>query len=193
MPAVKETFHFLGQMAKGWRNTGAFWPSGKRLARAMVNALGPLEPGQVVIELGPGTGVFTRELLRRRPANPVVAIEFNPAFANHLRRHFPGVMVVEGCASQIDEHLRLLGIPRERVGAVISGLPLLVLPRELSARILDSVHEILPPGARYVQFTYSKFRWRRFRLKGFQPETSRAVWLNFPPAVVMPFTRIAVA
>lgn len=191
MPAVKETFKFLGQMAKEWRHTGAVWPSGKRLARAMVNAIGPLAPGQVIIELGPGTGVFTRELLRRRPANPVVAIEFNHAFAAHLHRHLPEVMVVEGCASCLDEHLLRLGIPRERVGAVISGLPLLVLPRDLSVRILASVHEILPPGARFVQFTYSKFRWRRFRLKGFQPETSRAVWLNFPPAVVMPFTRVA--
>lgn len=191
MPAVKETFHFLGQCAKEFRQTGALWPSGGVLARAMVNAVGPLEPGQVIIELGPGTGVFTRELVKRRPANPVVAIEFNAAFADRLRRQMPEITVVEGCASKLVEHLARLGIPIARVGAVVSGLPLLVLPRELSIRVLESVHQVLPPGARYVQFTYSKFRWRRFVLKGFHAEASRAVWLNIPPAVVMPFTRVA--
>lgn len=191
MPAIKETFHFIGQMAKEWRSTGALWPSSKNLARAMVQALGPLEPGQVIIELGPGSGVFTRELLRLRPHNPIVAIEFNPAFVSRLRRNFPNVSIIQGCASRINEHLKELNIPPDRVGAVISGLPLLVLPHELSFNILRSVHHILPTGARFVQFTYSKKRWRRFTLVGFHAETSKAVWLNFPPAIVMPFTRVA--
>lgn len=191
MPAVRDAFHFIGQMAKGWRKTGALWPSGKLLASAMVNALGPLESGKIIIELGPGTGVFTRELLRRRPHNRLIAVEFNPAFVKRLQRDLPSVTVIEGCASQLPDHLQRLGIAPEQIGAVISGLPLLVLPSELSSRILHAVHRTLPPGARFVQFTYSKKRWRRFSLNGFHAETSKAIWLNFPPAVVMPFTRVA--
>jgi phospholipid N-methyltransferase len=157
----------------------------------MVTAMGPVAPGKIILELGPGTGVFTRELLRRRPGHRVVAVEFNSAFAKRLRRYLPEVTVVEGCASQLAKHLDRLDISRDQVGAVISGLPLLVLPKEVTSRILESVHEVLPPGARFVQFTYSKRRWRRFSLQGFHAEASRAVWLNLPPAVVMPFTRVA--
>jgi phosphatidylethanolamine/phosphatidyl-N-methylethanolamine N-methyltransferase len=190
MPAVRETFHFLGQMAKEWRTTGAVWPSGRRLAKAMANAVGHLEPGQVIIELGPGTGVFTRELLRRHPGHQVVAVEFNPAFAERLRHFAPGATVVEGCASRLSEHLAALGIGIDQVGAVVSGLPLLVLPKDLTGAILRSVSQVLPHGRRFVQFTYSKRSWRRFVLDGFHAENSRAIWLNFPPAVVMPFTRV---
>ena len=65
MAAVRDTLTFLGQCAIRFRQTGAVVPSGGPLARAMVTAIGHLEPGQVVIELGPGTGVFTRELRQR--------------------------------------------------------------------------------------------------------------------------------
>lgn len=193
MPAVRETLQFLGQCAVRFRTTGAVMPSGGVLARAMVNAVGHLAPGQVVVELGPGTGVFTRELVRRFPAHPIVAIEFNEDFATRLRERMPNVHVVQGCASRIGEHLDALGIARDRVGAVVSGLPLLTLPREMGKNIFAGLAEILTPGQRYVQFTYSRRLWSRFQPPGFQLDKSRTVWWNLPPAVVMPFTRTTAA
>jgi phosphatidylethanolamine/phosphatidyl-N-methylethanolamine N-methyltransferase len=191
MAAMRETFHFLGQLATRFRQTGAVLPSSRRLARAMVNAIGPLQPGELVVELGPGTGVFTRELARCFPANAIVAVEFNRAFADRLRQRMPLVQVVEGCASRLTEHLDGLAIPHHRVGAVISGLPLLSLPQQLSECIFAAITTVLSPGRRYVQFTYSKRAWRRFDLPGFRLEKSKSVWLNLPPAVVLPFTRLA--
>ena len=77
------------------------------------------------------------------------------------------------------------------VGAVISGLPLLSLPREMSTAIFAAISEVLQPGRRYVQFTYSKRMWKKFQPPGFRFDQTKMVWLNVPPAVVMPFTRIA--
>jgi phosphatidylethanolamine/phosphatidyl-N-methylethanolamine N-methyltransferase len=191
MSVVLETLQFLGQCAKHIRTTGAVAPSGKHLARAMVNAIGALQPGQVIIELGPGTGVFTRELRKRFPTHPVVAIEFNEMFVKRLRERMLDVHVVQGCASQLVAHLAELGIRKDQVGAVLSGLPLLSLPQHLSSAIFAAIADVLQPGQRYVQFTYSKRMWRRFQPPGFRFDQSRLVWLNVPPAVVMPFTRIA--
>ncbi len=182
---------FFGQMAVNFRKTGAIAPSGKHLARTMARYVGTLSPGQVIVELGPGTGVFTRELVRRYPANPVIAIEFNPVFVKRLRLTLPNATIVEGCASRLGEHLDVLGIDHQNVAAVVSGLPLLALPKDLSQRIFAAVATVLPPGTRFIQFTYSARAWRRFNPEGFRPQPSRKVWFNFPPAVVLPFTRVA--
>lgn len=190
MSMVMETLQFLGQCAAHMRTTGAVAPSGRHLARAMVTAMGDLQTGQVILELGPGTGVFTRELRRRFPAHPVVAVEFNEAFAAKLKNRMQDVHVVQGCASQSLVHLQALGYRQDQVGAVISGLPLLSLPRDLGNAIFATIAGILQPGRRYVQFTYSKRMWKRFQPPGFRIDQTRMVWLNVPPAVVMPFTRI---
>lgn len=191
MSVVLETLQFLGQCAAHIRTTGAVAPSGRHLARAMVTAMGELKTGQVIVELGPGTGVFTRELRKRYPGHPIVAIEFNEMFAKTLRERMSDVHVIQGCASKTLDHVRELGYERSQVGAVISGLPLLSLPRDLGMAIFAAIAEVLEPGRRYVQFTYSKRMWKKFQPPGFRFDQTRMVWLNVPPAVVMPFTRIA--
>jgi phospholipid N-methyltransferase len=187
--SMRETLTFVGQWFRRFRTTGAIAPSGGPLARAMATAVGHLPPGAVIVELGPGTGVFTRELLRRYPGNPLLAIEFNPVFANLLRQRLPTAAIAEGCASEIRNHLCRVGLGDRPVAAVVSGLPMLVMPRDLTDRIIGAVTEVLAPGGRFVQFTYSKRAWRRFMPDGFRPERSRKVWWNVPPAVVLPFVR----
>lgn len=186
---MNDTLHFISQMARRWRTTGAIAPSGPALARAMVKMIGDVKPGEVLLELGPGTGVFTREIAKQFPENRLVAIEFNDVFASRLSAAMPKVEVVQGCASNIDTHLRDRGIAPESIAAIVSGLPLLSLPADLPARVLTAIHNVLPAGKRYVQFTYSERAWRKFRMPGFDRLPSRRVWMNFPPAVVMPFTR----
>lgn len=183
------TLTFVRQAARRWRETGAVMPSTRRLARKMSQAVGSLETGQVIVELGPGTGVCTRELLGMFPHHPLVAVEMNPDFARDLRTTFPGVRVVEGCASQLADLLEGAGISPDHVGAVVSGLPLLSLPPSVSQSIIAAVLEVLRPGRPFVQFTYSTRAFRRLDLQGLEPQPGHRVWMNLPPATVMPFTR----
>ncbi len=188
---MRQTVRFIAQSLASFRTTGAVLPSSDKLARAVADAVPPLDRGAVIVELGPGTGVLTRELVRRFPRHHLVTVEFNPVFAERLRREMPEVETVTGCASRLRPILADLGIATEDVGAVVSGLPLLSLPRDLRLAIVDSVSDILSPGRRFVQFTYSKRAWRRNAPVGFRLEKTRRVWLNVPPACVLPFTRIA--
>jgi phosphatidylethanolamine/phosphatidyl-N-methylethanolamine N-methyltransferase len=185
---MREALFFLGQYARQWRQTGAVAPSSPHLARAMAAQVGTLAPGDVILELGPGTGVFTRELIGRYPGHRVVAVEFNREFANRLRAALPAAIVVEGCASKLSEHIAAHA-PGGRVGAVVSGLPLLSLPKDLGAAILAAITDILPAGRAYVQFTYSQSAWRGHFPQGFAAPTRRRVWMNIPPAVVMSFVK----
>jgi phosphatidylethanolamine/phosphatidyl-N-methylethanolamine N-methyltransferase len=186
---MKDSLLFLGQMASRWRVTGAVLPSSRGLSRAMADAVGEVADGQVILELGPGTGVFSRELLRRYPKCRLVAVEVNDTFATRLEANVPGITVIRGCASQLTSHLAALGVAPENVAAVVSGLPLLSLPDDLPQKILASVASILKPGRRYVQFTYSLKAWKRFDVVGFHLGPVRKIWFNVPPAFVLPFIR----
>jgi len=186
---MRESVLFLAQFVHSWRATGSITPSSRSLARATVDAAGAVADGKVVVEFGPGTGVITRELVRRFPAARIVAVEANEAFAAHLPTVVPGVTVVNGCASLLRDHLAALGIASADVAAVVSGLPLLSLPGDLPKKILAAAAAVLPRGGRYAQYTYSARAWRGAEVPGFRRDGARRVWWNVPPAVVLAFTR----
>jgi 16S rRNA (adenine1518-N6/adenine1519-N6)-dimethyltransferase len=66
----------------------------------LVAVAGGIEPGDVVIEVGPGTGTLTEELLKS-PASKVVAVEIDRNLAALLRDKFAGdarFILIEGDA-----------------------------------------------------------------------------------------------
>ena len=52
---------FVGQSIRHFVKTGSLLPSSTRLARRMVKNV----KCSIVLELGPGTGVFTKEILKK--------------------------------------------------------------------------------------------------------------------------------
>src|SRR5262245_57990684 len=58
-----------------------------------------LSPGKVVVDVGAGTGKFTRLLVASRAT--VVAIEPIEEMRNRLRADLPGVQVLDGTAEQL--------------------------------------------------------------------------------------------
>lgn len=95
--------------------TGAVAPSGVALASAMTAAL--TEADGPVIELGPGTGVFTRALVARGiPADRIAAIEASAGFAAHLAAHHPDLRVIHGDAARI-------GLVKQRLAFVPLNIP----------------------------------------------------------------------
>ena len=64
---------FLKQYLRNPFGTGGVAPSGRQLAKLMVAKLAP-QPSEIIVELGPGTGSFTRERLAQgvEPANLIL-------------------------------------------------------------------------------------------------------------------------
>lgn len=156
-------------------------PSGAALARLITQEVssktGP------VIELGPGTGVFTAQLHERGvPPEKLTLIEFTPEFAERLKARFPSVRVLTMDAA------RLAILERtEQAGAVISGLPLLSMPPRKVMAILSGAFSHLRPGGAFFQFTYGprcpvpKAILERLHLRATKVGGSM---LNIPPAAV---------
>ncbi|MEW1723240.1 methyltransferase domain-containing protein [Streptomyces sp. NPDC093109] len=168
--------------------TGAVAASSRHLAHAMTEGIG-LERARTVVELGPGTGVFTDAILARlAPDARLVAIELNPVLAARLSatRRDTRLTVIRGSAAEL---AATVGEPAD---AVISGLPWTVMSREQRGHILDAVTKVLTPSGRFTTFAYLHAAWTpparhltaELACRFNRLERSKVVWANLPPAFV---------
>ena len=135
---------FLKQYLRNPFGTGGVAPSGRQLAKLMVAKIAP-QPSEIIVELGPGTGAFTRELLAQgvEPAN-LILVEFNKEFVKFLKREFPNLRIVEGPAQDLPQLLNTLG--QASVKKIISGIPLRSMKPADCRQIAKSVAAVLEPG-----------------------------------------------
>lgn len=147
---ISEFWHFLRSWVSNPLRVGAVAASGETLARLMTREIAA-DAGPVV-ELGPGTGVFTRALLARGVAeDDLTLIEYGDEFLPRLQHRFPQARVLQMDACR----LRKANIFDEPVvGAAVSGLPLLSMSPRKQTAILAGVFSYLRPGASLYQFTY---------------------------------------
>jgi phosphatidylethanolamine/phosphatidyl-N-methylethanolamine N-methyltransferase len=181
---------FVWQAVVNYRDTGAFAPSSRYLAR-LISDHSSLDDGVRVVEVGPGTGVFTEELLRRLGGpERLVVVEKSARFAALLRDRFPRLLVCEGCATGLPQMLQRT--PLGGVDRVVSGLPWASMPPDLQESLLEKIRQILGPGGIFTTFAYfgphrlPAGRSFRQRLERIFPEVSRTrlEWRNLPPAFV---------
>lgn len=76
---MKEPF-FIFQYLTNPRSVGAIFPSSKYLSEKMIEAIN-FENAEYIVEYGPGTGVFTEKILKRRKADTkIILVENNNGF-----------------------------------------------------------------------------------------------------------------
>lgn len=184
------SLRFLGALMRSPSTVGAIWPSSPALAEEMVRSA-DLGSARCLLELGPGTGVFTKKIAATLPQGArFAAIERDTSLARQVADRFPQVHVIAGCATEISRHLREASLPSP--DAILSGLPWAAFPETLQTRILGEIHHALTPGGTFATFAYygphRLKAGRRFsnNLKNVfsSVEKSRVVLANFPPAFV---------
>jgi phospholipid N-methyltransferase len=132
------------------KKVSAISPSSSALARLITSEV--IANQMPVLELGPGTGVFTRALLDRgvRPAD-LTLIEAGPHFSKLLADRYPGVRILQMDASRL-AHAKLF--EPGTLSNTISGLPLLSMsPRQVMG-ILRGAFGYLRENGAFYQFTY---------------------------------------
>jgi phosphatidylethanolamine/phosphatidyl-N-methylethanolamine N-methyltransferase len=185
---VLEALSFFNAWISNPGHVGALMPSGGALAQLIVREI-TVASGSI-IELGPGTGVFTRAALARGvKEEDMTLVECLPEFAERLQLYFPKARVLCMDATRLREH-NLFEQPS--VGAVISGLPLLNMSPRSIISVLKGAFSYMNPRGAFYQFTYGHRcpvpRPFLDRLGLRATRVGHAV-LNVPPATVYRITR----
>lgn len=151
--AATECLDFV-QFFRSWianpLRVAAVAPSGDALSRLITRDIQP-DDGPV-LELGPGTGVFTKALLARGVSErDLTLVEYGSEFMRALQFRFPQARVLWMDAAQLGRYEIYAGTP---VASVVSGLPLLSMsPRKVTS-ILVGTFSYMRPGGAFYQFTY---------------------------------------
>jgi phosphatidylethanolamine/phosphatidyl-N-methylethanolamine N-methyltransferase len=187
----REHLLLLGRFLRSPRTIGAVAPSSRALACEMVRDLDLRGPVRVV-ELGPGTGAFTRAIVERLGPNArCLVVEIEPAFVQQIRARWPSIECVCASAATLERLVaeRAFG----PVDHVISGLPFASLPKATTREILAALARTLRPGGTFTTFQYVHayplpaavaFRREINARLGSLPQR-RLVLPNVPPAWVL--------
>ena len=201
---LKDITLFFSQFTENFTTTGAIAPSSPLLGRAITHPLSRRSSRPVqVLEVGPGTGAFTRQIMKHlRSGDRLEIYELNPRFCEHLRQNLPW----EHLQSK-KIHCRLHNADVRHIGRdlqydyIVCGLPFNNFEPELVSEILAVLIDRLATNGVFSYFEYnlshefkskflkSKDRQRMLRVgkivRSFMEQHQfayRQVWLNLPPA-----------
>lgn len=167
-------WQFLSQFFKKPLETGAVLPSSPLLAKAMANQIN-FKTAKVIVELGPGTGSITRELLKRmRKDAKLIGLEINKEFCRELKKIKDARFeVVRGDACHFSRIIR-------HADVIVSGLPLVSFSDKDHHAVLAEIKKV---GKQYVQFHYSPLGESQMK-EHFGKFKRKIVLGNVPPAIV---------
>jgi phospholipid N-methyltransferase len=152
---------FWQEFRRAFYSTGAVLPSGPRLCRALARHVAGNGQPRRLMEVGPGTGVVTGEIIARMaPQDTLDIVELNDNFVAALRERL-----------QVDEHWRSAAPriqihhlpveqfrPSEPFDCIISGLPLNNFPVDVVRSILAHLQGVARDGATLSFFEYVAVR-----------------------------------
>lgn len=107
----------------------------------------------LIVEYGPGTGVFTNYLLKNMKTDArLILIERNKNFDSILKKNFhdPRVVIVNDSAENVLETLR--SCKESQADYILSGIPFFWLSRDLKHRILYNTHRALKKGGKFLVY-----------------------------------------
>lgn len=172
---------FFKQFIRDYKEIGSVTPSSRFLVRKMLKAMN-FDSARVLVELGPGTGCFTEEILRKMSPDAVLVVfETNKAFCDTLGEKYPDprMKIVNDTAEKIGEYLNKFGL--DKADVVLSGLPLTNIPDPAKSNIVAESARCLKPGGIFTQYQYLTTA-RKILRKYFTTVKIRWTPANLPPA-----------
>lgn len=177
-----ENILFLKRLIKNPKALGAVAPSSKALAEMVARHV-RVDQETYVVEVGAGTGRFTRGLLDAGlSADRLIVVELDRELCHYLRSNFPDITIIQGDATLLDQLL-----PPEvvcNVETIISGIPLINLNKEEQINLIEAFKNTLSPTGHIIQFTYGPVSPLSHKKLGLVATRLGHVFRNVPPATV---------
>jgi phospholipid N-methyltransferase len=183
MDMLSETMTYLKTFIRD-RNVASITPTSPFGVKRVCSQIN-FEEGKLIVEYGPGTGVFSSFMLKNMPRDSrLILIERNKDFKAILEKNFvdPRVVIVNDSAENVLETLQEHSTCE--ADYVLSGIPFLFLSAELKARILRNTFNALKKGGKFLvyQTCFQRNGDLKVHLEKFFPRvTSRYEFMNIPP------------
>lgn len=173
--------NFIKEFWKERRVVGAVSPSTRFLGEKMIENV-DFDKSKLIVELGPGTGVFTDLIIDRMADDAkLLVFELNDSFYNSLNKRIddPRVEVIHDSAEFIEKYVE----NGQKQDVVISSLPLMVFSEDLRNNVVKAAYECLKDNGKYIQFQYS-LQSKKLLEAVYEKVTVKFTMKNFPPAFV---------
>jgi phosphatidylethanolamine/phosphatidyl-N-methylethanolamine N-methyltransferase len=170
---------------------GYIVPSSGFLTRQTAKRIDFSKP-RVIVELGPGEGCHSRQIVRRMNSeSKLILVELDAHFAVHLKKQFANdhrVVVVHADAADLVATLTGLGISNPDY--IYSGIPFSIMNRDLREKVLSNISLSMGPESVFItyQVTLQISEHELFDLS-----RSEQCLLNVPPIKVMELRKSALA
>jgi phosphatidylethanolamine/phosphatidyl-N-methylethanolamine N-methyltransferase len=183
---------FLKRALANPLRVGYVVPSSPFLTRQTTRRLDFSRP-RVVVELGPGEGCHTRQIVKRMNSQSrLILFELDEEFVSHLRNQFgrdPRVTVLHADALHLTEALRALG--HRHCDYIVSGLPFFLIESKTKDRLLQSIASVMSRESRFIAYQITTQLCDNDHL--FELASKEYCPLNLPPINVLEFRKAAVA
>ncbi|MEI6675006.1 MAG: rRNA adenine N-6-methyltransferase family protein [Verrucomicrobiota bacterium] len=150
------SFLFFKRVLANPIRVGYLVPSSPFLTRKTARRIDFSKP-RVVVELGPGEGCHTRQIVRRmNPGSKLILIELDSHFAVHLEKQFAHdarISVVNGDALHLPETLERMGCLNPDY--IVSGIPFTIMERQLREELLASIARAMGPDSVFITYQFS--------------------------------------
>lgn len=171
---------FLNKFLQSPQRVGSIRPSSRFLAQAMMKPI-DWENTNTIVELGAGTGAFTRLIQDKKKKDcQVIIFEQDQEMREQLQTNYP---FFHYCAEAKDIYSTIGKLGFKEIDCVISGLPFANFPDELREEIMEGVIHSLKPGGLFIAFQYS-LQMRKSLALLFKKTNVSFVPINLPPAFV---------
>lgn len=151
----KERINFLRSFIND-KNIASVTPSSQFSVKKLCRKI-DFSKDNVIVEYGPGNGVFTRYLLSKMTKrSTLIAIETNMDFVKRLKKiKAPQLKVVHDSAENVQRILHEHG--HHNADYVIAGIPFSYLEEHTKQKILYNTKQALSPRGKFLiyQFLYS--------------------------------------
>lgn len=162
MPSmIRENFIFFKEFLQEFENTGTCFPTSRQAARALSQPVREGNKSKTILELGPGTGSVTVEILAAMHEGDSLDIcEINPRFMKALKerlrddpnfqRHSTRIRFYECAAQELPES--------SKYDVVVCALPFLNFSPETVAEIFQKIARLSHPESIMTYYEYIGLR-----------------------------------
>jgi phosphatidylserine decarboxylase len=156
---IQEKLYFVRQLQTSFTSIGALIPTSRYAARMMGSEFARRAGPRNILEVGPGTGSITAEIIRAmRPGDRLTLVELNEEFVAYLRERLVREPDFQRVRDQVTIlHMDVTQLDRsERFDYIISAVPFNNLPPELVESIFACYREVLKPDGvlTYIEYAY---------------------------------------